>query len=84
MTQNITGTTIVGVRIGTSVAMSGDGQVTMGQTVMKHHAKMDPPVELAKRRRDCLSRWSISKRSTLHSLNIGHWAKELTCSQNLS
>ena len=38
MTQNITGTTIVGVRIGTSVAMSGDGQVTMGQTVMKHHA----------------------------------------------
>ena len=38
MTQNITGTTIVGVRIGTSVAMSGDGQVTMGNTVMKHHA----------------------------------------------
>jgi ATP-dependent HslUV protease subunit HslV len=34
----ITGTTILGVRIGTRVAMGGDGQVTMGNTVIKHNA----------------------------------------------
>jgi ATP-dependent HslUV protease subunit HslV len=32
------GTTIIGVRVGTSVAMGGDGQVTFGQTVVKHGA----------------------------------------------
>jgi len=34
----ITGTTILGVRIGTSAAMGGDGQVTMGSTVIKRNA----------------------------------------------
>jgi len=34
----ITGTTILGVRIGKKGAMGGDGQVTMGQTVIKHNA----------------------------------------------
>jgi ATP-dependent HslUV protease subunit HslV len=34
----ITGTTILGVRIGESAAMGGDGQVTMGSTVIKHNA----------------------------------------------
>ncbi len=33
------GTTIVSVRRGPSVAMGGDGQVTMGDTVMKHNAR---------------------------------------------
>jgi ATP-dependent HslUV protease subunit HslV len=32
------GTTILGVRVGTSVAMGGDGQVTFGQTVVKQRA----------------------------------------------
>ena len=34
----IQGTTILGVRIGPNAAMGGDGQVTMGQTVIKHNA----------------------------------------------
>jgi ATP-dependent HslUV protease subunit HslV len=34
----ITGTTILGVRIGQSAAIGGDGQVTVGQTVIKHNA----------------------------------------------
>jgi len=33
------GTTILAVRQGTTVALAGDGQVTLGQTVMKHNAK---------------------------------------------
>ena len=33
------GTTIVAVRKGNKVVVAGDGQVTMGQTVMKHGAK---------------------------------------------
>jgi ATP-dependent HslUV protease subunit HslV len=33
------GTTIIGVRVGTSVAMAGDGQVTFGQTIVKQGAK---------------------------------------------
>ena len=36
--MKITGTTILGVRIGKKGAMGGDGQVTMGQTVIKHNA----------------------------------------------
>jgi ATP-dependent HslUV protease subunit HslV len=32
------GTTILGVRVGTSVAMGGDGQVTFGQTIVKQGA----------------------------------------------
>jgi ATP-dependent HslUV protease subunit HslV len=32
-------TTILGVKLGNSVAMGGDGQVTMGDTVMKEKAK---------------------------------------------
>jgi ATP-dependent HslUV protease, peptidase subunit HslV len=32
------GTTIIGVRVGTSVAMGGDGQVTFGQTIVKQGA----------------------------------------------
>lgn len=36
----IKGTTIIGVKIGSQVALAGDGQVTMGQNViMKHGAK---------------------------------------------
>lgn len=31
-------TTIVGVRHNNQVAMGGDGQVTMGQSIMKHHS----------------------------------------------
>jgi ATP-dependent HslUV protease subunit HslV len=34
----ITGTTILGLRIGDRAAIGGDGQVTMGQTVIKHNA----------------------------------------------
>jgi ATP-dependent HslUV protease subunit HslV len=34
----ITGTTILGLRIGNKAAMGGDGQVTMGQTVIKRNA----------------------------------------------
>jgi len=33
-----TATTILGVRIGETAAMAGDGQVTMGSTVIKHNA----------------------------------------------
>ena len=33
------GTTILGVRRGTTVAMAGDGQVTLGQTVIKGNAR---------------------------------------------
>ena len=33
------GTTILGVRHGGRVALGGDGQVSFGHTVMKHHAK---------------------------------------------
>ena len=43
MTQRVTGemhaTTILAVRRGTDVAMAGDGQVTVGDVVMKHHAR---------------------------------------------
>jgi ATP-dependent HslUV protease subunit HslV len=35
---NITGTTILGVRIGERVAIGGDGQVTMGNTIIKQNA----------------------------------------------
>src|SRR5579859_4412768 len=42
-TQRVTGpihaTTILAVRQGGSVAMAGDGQVTVGEMVMKHHAR---------------------------------------------
>lgn len=34
----IHGTTILGLRIGERAAMGGDGQVTMGQTIIKHNA----------------------------------------------
>jgi ATP-dependent HslUV protease subunit HslV len=34
----IKGTTILGVRIGDHAAIGGDGQVTMGQTIIKHNA----------------------------------------------
>ncbi|HUH77951.1 MAG TPA: ATP-dependent protease subunit HslV [Devosia sp.] len=33
------GTTIVSVRKGNKVVVAGDGQVSMGQTIMKHNAK---------------------------------------------
>ena len=36
--MKITGTTILGVRVGDKAAIAGDGQVTMGQTVIKHNA----------------------------------------------
>ncbi len=42
MNHNVTtfrGTTILMVRRGDKVAVAGDGQVTMGDMVMKHHAK---------------------------------------------
>lgn len=38
MTQPITGTTVLAVKRGTAVAMVGDGQVTFGNTVLKHSA----------------------------------------------
>jgi len=34
----IKGTTILGVRIGTGGALGGDGQVTLGETIIKHNA----------------------------------------------
>ncbi|UCH85638.1 MAG: ATP-dependent protease subunit HslV [Candidatus Latescibacterota bacterium] len=34
----IKGTTILGVRIGTRAALGGDGQVTLGETIIKHNA----------------------------------------------
>ena len=36
--MKITSTTIVGVRIGERAAIAGDGQVTMGNTIIKHNA----------------------------------------------
>lgn len=38
-TQKIHATTIIGVRHKGQVAMGGDGQVTFGDTVVKHHSK---------------------------------------------
>jgi len=38
MTANMKGTTILGVRIGDSVAIGGDGQVTLGDTIIKQNA----------------------------------------------
>ncbi len=35
----IRGTTILGVRIGDAVALGGDGQVTFGDTIIKHGAR---------------------------------------------
>ena len=37
--EQFCGTTIVSVRRGGVVALGGDGQVTMGNTVMKHNAR---------------------------------------------
>jgi ATP-dependent HslUV protease, peptidase subunit HslV len=37
--QKFRGTTILMVRRGNNVAVAGDGQVTLGDMVMKHHAK---------------------------------------------
>ena len=39
MTDAIHGTTILAVRHRGRVVLAGDGQVTIGQTVMKHHAR---------------------------------------------
>ena len=39
MSQDLHGTTILAVRHQGGVALAGDGQVTLGQTVVKHHAK---------------------------------------------
>ena len=36
--MRIEGTTIVGIRIGDKAAIGGDGQVTLGQTILKHNA----------------------------------------------
>lgn len=36
--MHINSTTILGVRIGKRAAIGGDGQVTMGQTILKHNA----------------------------------------------
>jgi ATP-dependent HslUV protease subunit HslV len=38
VSERITGTTILGVRIGNIVAVGGDGQVTLGQTIIKSNA----------------------------------------------
>jgi len=37
--KNIRSTTVVAIRKDGKVVMAGDGQVTMGDTVVKHHAK---------------------------------------------
>lgn len=37
--MNFKGTTIIAVKKGTQLAIAGDGQVTVGATVMKHKAK---------------------------------------------
>ena len=37
--EKFRGTTILMVRRGDKVAVAGDGQVTLGDMVMKHHAK---------------------------------------------
>ena len=39
MTGKIRSTTVIAVRKDGKVAMAGDGQVTMGETVMKHNAR---------------------------------------------
>jgi len=39
MNQDLHGTTILAVRHRGGLALAGDGQVTLGQTVVKHHAK---------------------------------------------
>ena len=39
MSERIMGTTIIAVRHRGKIAMAGDGQVTMGNTVMKHGAR---------------------------------------------
>jgi ATP-dependent HslUV protease subunit HslV len=39
MNQELHGTTILAVRHRGGLALAGDGQVTLGQTVVKHHAK---------------------------------------------
>jgi ATP-dependent HslUV protease subunit HslV len=39
MSQDLHGTTILAVRHAGGVALAGDGQVTLGQTVVKHRAK---------------------------------------------
>jgi ATP-dependent HslUV protease subunit HslV len=39
MSPDLHGTTILAVRHGGAVALAGDGQVTLGQTVVKHRAK---------------------------------------------
>ncbi len=39
MNERITGTTIIAVRHQGKIAMAGDGQVTIGNTVMKHGAR---------------------------------------------
>jgi ATP-dependent HslUV protease subunit HslV len=36
--ERIKGTTILGVRVGDCAAVGGDGQVTLGQTIIKHNA----------------------------------------------
>jgi ATP-dependent HslUV protease subunit HslV len=38
MVEKIIGTTIIGVRLGGRAAIGGDGQVTLGQTIIKHNA----------------------------------------------
>jgi ATP-dependent HslUV protease subunit HslV len=43
-TDNWHGTTIISVRKGTKVVIAGDGQVSVGQTVMKHNAKKVRPL----------------------------------------
>jgi ATP-dependent HslUV protease subunit HslV len=37
--EHLHGTTILAVRLRGTCALAGDGQVTLGQTVVKHHAK---------------------------------------------
>jgi ATP-dependent HslUV protease, peptidase subunit HslV len=39
MLERIHGTTVIGLHYGGSTVLGGDGQVTVGQTVMKHHAR---------------------------------------------
>jgi len=41
--NRIRSTTIIAVRRGGKVAMAGDGQVTMGETVMKSNARKVRP-----------------------------------------
>ena len=38
MSDRIIGTTILGVRLGSGAAIGGDGQVTLGQTIIKRNA----------------------------------------------